>query len=185
MRYGSVRQRSIQGSHRSCQQGSKCWGKRKVDSIKIMQSISAGEDLQQKLSQNSLDTTFQITLLKSGLLYLPRYYQAKLKLSFPPRAFLALCLLFCVPGLYIACEAWLKARPSGTCISPEATWADGLWTNHWLVVRKLADLGKKESVWGGWWWSPHTNLTDNAVMLWFSPWTSWCSSLGACTQVRP
>lgn len=72
-----------------------------------MQSISPGEDLQQKLSQNSLETTFEITLLKSGLLYLPKYYQTKLKLSFPPEHSLlfslsvVLCarIVYCIRGM--------------------------------------------------------------------------------------
>ncbi|KAK4814499.1 hypothetical protein QYF61_020861, partial [Mycteria americana] len=42
-----------------------------VESSKILQSVSPSDDLQQKLSQNSLETISEITPLESGLLYLP------------------------------------------------------------------------------------------------------------------
>lgn len=45
------------------QQMSKIWGGEPVDLSKIIQSISLNDDLQQKLSQNSLETTSEITPL--------------------------------------------------------------------------------------------------------------------------
>lgn len=104
-----------------------------------MQSISPGEDLQQKLSQNSSETTFEITLLKSGLLYLPKYYQTKLKLSFPPEHSLlfslsvVLCarIVYCIRGMAKGLqELVFPQKPCGqTAFGQVTDW----WLENWLT----------------------------------------------------
>jgi len=112
-----------------------------------MQSISPDDDLQQKLSQNNLPTRPEITPLESGLLYLPMYYQARLKLSFSPEHSLQVLFLY-VPGVYIAYETWLKVRPRDVFWNSYSHRShrgrDGFWKKYCPLFRKLADLEEKE-----------------------------------------
>lgn len=109
---------------------------------KILQSISPNDDTQQKLSQNSLETTSEITPLKSGLLYLPMYYQARLKLSLSPEHSLLLSLFhFCVcQDCILPMKHSLRQDQVGL-LDPQKPHRQ---KNHWPLVRKLADLEEKE-----------------------------------------
>ena len=102
-----------------------------------MQSILPSNDLPQKLSQNTVETTSEIdntSGVRTAVLVHVLPGQAKV-ISFP-RAFLALFSVSfsCVPGLYIAYEAWLKARPRGVFWNSYShrshAGRDGLWIKH-------------------------------------------------------
>ena len=148
-----------------------------VESSKLMQSISPSDDLQQKLSQNSLETTSEITPLESELLYLPMYYQARLKLSLSPEHSLLFSLFHssvCQDCILPIKHDWRhgQGRSFGIHIPTQATQAEmafgkstDLWLKNWLTWRRKKGSRKL-------WWGPLTILTDNAGTPWASPWMS-------------